>query len=127
MPVYSSVPFTLVNNTSIKIRKLMIDDSCPIDEFISEMEENPLDISALKSILTIIERYKPGTLLPNTVFNHIDGDVYEFKKKRKGTNAVRIYVQLKRPNMLVLIGGSKNSQKKDIAIVKKLRPQLNLI
>lgn len=32
--------------------------------------------------MTIIERYKPGTLLPSTVFNHIDGDVYEFKKKR---------------------------------------------
>lgn len=54
-------------------------------------------------------------------------DVFEFKVKRKGTNAVRVYVIKKRPDMLILLGGSKNSQDKDIRRVANLVRDINFI
>lgn len=54
-------------------------------------------------------------LLPKTKFNHIvggknnPGNVFEFKK-----NNIRVYVMLKDPDVIVILGGFKNSQKKDI-------------
>lgn len=131
MPKLSKQPFDLVKNKSYTLYKLRIDNVCPIDEFIKESEQSPLDESAVKTILSRIEHFTDTIRYPLTIFRPIKGtgrdDIFEFKVKRKGTNAVRFYVIKKRPDMLILLGGSKNSQDKDIRRITTLVRDINFI
>lgn len=64
------------------------------------------------------------TRYPKTVFNPIKGkkvkkneqrnDLYEFKSKH-----LRVYVVLQKPNVFVVMGGSKNTQDTDPAALHK--------
>lgn len=131
LPNFSSKDFDLVKNSTYSLKKLCVDGICPIDEFISECEENPLDASALKTVLARIEHFCPQIRLTKEVFNYIDTgireDVYEFKKKQKGTNAIRIYVIVKSPDMLIIMGGTKKGQKADIKKLKGWLKEVDFI
>lgn len=57
--------------------------------------------------------------LPKTKFRQINvspprTDVFEFKK-----NNLRIYVILQKPDVYVVMGGYKNTQKQDVAVLGK--------
>ena len=62
-------------------------------------------------------------MMPQKYFRQIkevkEKDIYEFKK-----DDIRIYVKLEKPNVFIILGGFKNSQKKDIQQVKKIRREL---
>ena len=55
--------------------------------------------------------------LPKTKLNHIESndrtDIFEFKKDR-----LRVYVLKQKPNVFIVIGGYKATQKKDISVLK---------
>ncbi len=58
------------------------------------------------------------TKLPNTKFRQIVNvkrpDVFEFKK-----NKLRIYIVFQEPSVYIVMGGYKNTQRKDIASLEQ--------
>ncbi len=60
-----------------------------------------------------------GNRFPATKFNHIEdsqrSDMFEFKKDR-----LRIYVIKQKPDIYIVVGGFKGTQKKDIKLLKSL-------
>lgn len=71
----------------------------------------------MDSIHAIMDRFGPQ-LERSTFVNHIRGgkedrnDVYEFKKGN-----IRVYFILQKPDVLILLGGYKNSQDSDTAYI----------
>lgn len=113
MSSYSKVLFDLIKNDEYTFYKLVIDDVCHYDEFVQEIEQMPRELSKLKSIYALMEKFSSHTLLPKTKFRHILGitrkDVFEFKK-----DMVRVYVILQKPDVYVVTGSVKNDQDKTI-------------
>ncbi len=115
MTEYTTQSFDLVHNQQYEFRKLYIDGECQFDEFMKTIERNgnKKEITAFASIIAYMNMFSDSILLPKTKFRHIESvgrnDVYEFKKDN-----IRIYVVMQRPNVYVVLGGYKNSQKKDI-------------
>lgn len=117
--MYELKPFPEVRNPRLTFHKLSVGDNCPFEEFEKELIQ-PGDLKALGSIYSLMENFG-NILLPKTKFNHIEGgkrdpdNVFEFKK-----NNLRVYVLLQRPDVIVILGGFKSGQKKDIDRVMTL-------
>lgn len=113
MPSYAKVLFDLIQNKEYTFYKLVIDDVCHFDEFVREIEKIPRDLSQLKGIYALMDRFSSHIKLPNTKFRKIKGitrgDVFEFKK-----GAIRVYVILMEPDVYVVTGSTKNDQDKTI-------------
>ncbi len=113
MPSYSKQLFDLIKNDEYTFYKLIIDDVCHFDEFAQEIEQMPRELSKLKSVYAIMERFSSHVMLPKTKFRQIKGitrkDVFEFKK-----DMVRVYVILHKPDVYVVTGSVKNDQDKTI-------------
>lgn len=88
MPSYSTELFNLIRNEEYTFYKLFIDDVCHFDEFVQAIEKMPREISMLKSVYALMERFSSHTMLPKSKFRQIKGiarkDVFEFKKYAKG-------------------------------------------
>lgn len=119
MKLFRQELFTLIKNPQYQYFKVFIDGKCQFDEFCQAVEQDGNDKKWLKSVYTYMEMLSDGTMLPKEKFNHIKGlgrnDVYEFKKK-----SLRVYVVKKRPNVFIILGGYKGSQKEDIARLKTI-------
>lgn len=102
--------------------KLHIDGVCQFDEFIEEI--NMVKI-ARKKISDLFSRMGcfGDYLMPKKYFRHIKEvqhkDIFEFKK-----DDIRIYVKLEKPNVIIILGGYKGTQKKDIQKIKRIITQL---
>ncbi|HAP30321.1 MAG TPA: hypothetical protein DCR26_09385 [Porphyromonadaceae bacterium] len=111
--MYELKPFSEVKNQRFTFHKLTVDDRCPFEEFEDGLCQ-PSDTKALGAIYSLMECFG-NQLLPKTKFNHLDGgkkdpdNVFEFKK-----NNIRVYVLLQKPDVVVVLGGFKATQKKDI-------------
>ena len=113
MTSYSKVLFDLIQNDEYTFYKLVIDDVCHFDEFVQEIEQMPRELSKLKSVYALMDRFSSHSMLPKTKFRQIKGitrkDVFEFKK-----DMVRVYVILQKPDVYVVTGSVKNDQDKTI-------------
>lgn len=111
--MYELKPFREVKNQQFKFHKLTVDNRCLFDEFENSLCQ-PSDIKALGAIYSLMECFG-NLLLPKTKFNHIvggkkdPGNVFEFKK-----NNIRVYIMMQKPDVIVILGGFKTAQKKDI-------------
>ena len=95
--------------------KLVIDGTCFLDEFTKEIEQNPQHYSEYKTIVAYMDFVANGKSLPATKFREIKGGKvnakrYEFKSKN-----LRIYAFNKPNGKIVVLGGYKKTQEKDIA------------
>ena len=115
MIIFAQEKIDEVKEGKLVFYKLRVDGICLYDEFCEKMEKNP---SCLKS-LNMIRAYmnfmaESDKMLPSTKFNSIKGKNnvigYEFKHKE-----LRVYIVKQEPNVYVVLGGIKSSQKKDIA------------
>ena len=113
MPEYRTERFDQINNPEYTYYKLYVDGKCAFDDFLKEIERNIVDKKSYSSIVAYMDSL--GTqMIPATKFNHIKGskrkDLFEFKKDR-----VRVYVINQKPNIYIVMGGYKNTQKNDIS------------
>lgn len=112
---YSFEPFTVVAGRHYRFVKVLRNGRSPYDKFENGLTQKP-EKSALASIFNIMGRLAPGVMLPQKLFRHIepneDGDrtdIYEFKK-----NNLRVYVAIVEPSVVILLGGYKKDQDKDV-------------
>lgn len=101
--------------------KLLVDDIAPFDSFTEELEEQYE--SELASIYYRMEAVANLQSLPKDKFRELKGgkgDVkeYEFKSKH-----LRVYAIHQKDGKIVVMGGYKNSQDKDIITFRALKKQ----
>ncbi|GET27097.1 hypothetical protein [Prolixibacter sp. NT017] len=106
-----------------KIYKLEIDDKCLFDDFEDEIEKRGQYSDELATIYAHIEDFANNKTLPQTKFRILNKGVkndkikeYEFKSKH-----LRIY-GIKAPSgQIIIMGGYKKTQKKDINRLKNIK------
>ena len=110
MPEYSTKLFDLTNNPNYTYYRLFVDGKCEFDDFLQEVNKNVADKKNMNAIIAYMDSLS-AQLLPSIIYNHIERgerhDLYEFKKKN-----LRVYVIDQRPNIYIVMGGYKSTQKK---------------
>lgn len=119
MHEYETELYEDVNNPQYKFYKLHVDGSCQFDEFIDMVWRNKSDKKSFMSIIAYMDGLTDQNHYPSSKFNHIEDpvrhDIYEFKKDR-----LRVYVVKQKPDIYIILGGFKGTQKKDINHLKSL-------
>ena len=117
MSDYSITPYDDVNNPQYIFYKLYVNGVCQFDDFLKEIERNKSDQKLFSYIIRYMDCMTDQIRLPKTKLNHIESndrtDIFEFKKDR-----LRVYVLKQKPNVFIVIGGYKATQKKDISVLK---------
>lgn len=118
MTDYSKIPFDLVANDSYRFYKLYIDGKCQFDEFYDMVVSSIKERRDFEGMVALMDAFSAQLMLPDTKFKHINGlhrtDVWEFKKKN-----LRVYVIKDEPEIIIVMGGHKSTQKKDIKILDR--------
>lgn len=109
----------LVNNShGLTFHKLVIRDTCLFDEFCDEVAKSKKDMKCLTAIISRMGSFGDN-LVPKKYFRQLKdigrSDIFEFKQDN-----LRVYVQLVKPDVVILLGGTKNSQTKDIRKIKRI-------
>lgn len=119
MSDYETKPCEDVNNPQYKFYKLYVDGVCQFDQFLDDISKNVADSKLYSYIIAYMDNLTDGNRFPSTKFNHIEdsrrNDLFEFKKDR-----LRVYVIKQKPDIYIVVGGFKGSQKKDIKLLKSL-------
>ena len=106
------------NRYGLHFHKLVINDCCLFDEFYEDVWSSIKGKKTLSSIIARMENFGDN-LLPKKYFRQIKelgrSDIFEFKQ-----NDVRIYVQMVKPDVVIILGGYKNNQKKDIRRIQRI-------
>ena len=94
--------------------KLFKDKRCFFDEFVNDIRGNSNDYKSFVSLVAIMDfMAENDSNLPSKKFNAIKKGKnvigYEFKK-----DDLRVYCVKKEPNVIVILGGYKKNQEKDI-------------
>ncbi|RHH41618.1 hypothetical protein DW204_12060 [Phocaeicola plebeius] len=117
--------FALENIEYIKgiqvFSKLIIDGQAPFDAFVNNLED--VYKPELASIIYYMESVSQLKPLPKTKFRELKGNKdkvkeYEFKSKH-----LRIYAIQQKNGKIVIMGGYKNTQTKDINTFRALKMQ----
>lgn len=104
----------------IRFYKLRVNESCPFDEFCAEIARQGNLKKQLNSAFAIMERFALGQRTTPDKFKnitHADDPVNEYEVK---THDLRIYLFRNRDGAIIVSGGKKSTQKKDIARFKNL-------
>ena len=104
----------------VPVYKLVIAGACPLDEFWTEIEHQGNLAPQLRKAITIIERHALGLHLPSTLFKRISVkkdpvNMYEVK-----TRDLRIYLFRNSAGAIIVSGGKKSTQKRDIEHFRNL-------
>jgi hypothetical protein len=103
--------------------KLIIDGNCPFDKYEETIQSSPRDRKKLGSIYQYMQQVADLRSLPPKKFKDItpDGErvkEYEFKKDN-----LRVYAFKKEGGKIVVIGGYKNTQKRDLRKFRSIKAQ----
>lgn len=117
---YTRKPLDIVNNEhGCFFYKMEVDGKCPFDDFCKDVEKVALDKKRLAAIYAMMDSFNPDLKYPAKKFRHIQsntrGDIYEFKKDN-----LRVYVLVQKPDIMIVLGGYKANQNKDISKVDRL-------
>lgn len=116
---YQVRKFEPVNNSSYQFFEVAVNGKYQFQEFINNLKDEQKDLKKLNAIYGYMDYLSPSNLLPKTIFRHIEckkcKNVYEFKK-----NDIRVYVIFEKPNVFVVLGAYKSSQKLDTKNIDKL-------
>ena len=115
----------LVNNRNgYTFKKMYINGVCQFDDFYEEVHASKNAYKNLVAIMALMQCFS-DILLPKEKFRQIKdidrNDVYEFKKK-----GLRVYVLLCKPDVVIILGGYKKDQKKDISRLKRKLANLDI-
>lgn len=127
MPDLKKVRCDLIHNRGgFVFYKLLQGKSCQFDEFIDEVQKNPLHRSELAKLVRWMESYGTTAGFPPKYYRQIKGigskDVYEYRDK-----VLRIYVKVISPDVIIILGGYKKNQKLDIERLKTKLPNIELL
>lgn len=102
--------------------KLKVDGECPIDNFVDNLEERYE--TEMDMIYAYMDMVANNQSLPYTKFHTLDKGCsdgcreYEFKTKH-----LRVYAISQTGGKIIILGGYKNSQKRDIVSFRALKKQ----
>ena len=102
--------------------KLIESDECEFDNFCFQLEQsnNPKDTSELISIFRTMNFVANLIRLPKTKFRALKGATKFAKEYEIETKNYRVYLfHQEKTGKIVVCGGTKKTQKKDIAIFRK--------
>lgn len=112
------------------IDKLIINEKCQFDEFEEKIYKQGRFVNQLGMLYTYLEFASNGEKLPITHFRDITPENEKIKEYEIKTKHLRIYAIKKDNGKIIVLGGFKNSQKKDInkfrSIKKRYLESLNL-
>ena len=101
--------------------KLLVDDIAPFDRFTEELEEQYE--SELASIFYRMEAVANLQSLPKDKFRELKGGKGEVKEYEFKSKHLRVYAIHQKDGKIVVMGGYKNSQDKDIITFRALKKQ----
>lgn len=94
--------------------KLLVNGECLLDQFEAEIQGNPQYVSEFRTILAYMELKANGTPLPKKKFNEILGGKITTPRHEFKSEHLRIYTIQNANGRIIVMGGYKNSQPKDI-------------
>jgi putative component of toxin-antitoxin plasmid stabilization module len=105
------------------VDKLIVNNNCQFDEFEENLLKTKKYQNEIGMIYTYLEYISNGQTLPAKHFKDITPDKekikeYEFKRKH-----LRIYAIKKKNGKIILLGGYKNKQAKDINKFRAIKKQ----
>jgi len=114
MHIFATENMEEVKGSQQTFDKLFINGKCLLDDFEEEIRKNKQHYSEYKTILSYMNMLADGQSLPRKKFREIEGKKpnvkrYEFKSKN-----LRVYAFNKPNGKIVVIGGYKSNQDKDI-------------
>lgn len=115
--MYSSTIFELVENPKYTFYKLYFNGKCQFDDFLEKIQKIPQDAKNMNKVVALMDMFGCYKL-PITKFRQIKNmsrpDVFEFKSKN-----IRVYVIFQKPNVYIALGGYKDTQDRDIKLLKE--------
>ncbi|MEI9919004.1 MAG: hypothetical protein WDO14_09420 [Bacteroidota bacterium] len=105
---------------TISFSKLVIDDYCPFDEFINEIEHQGNLRKNLLSVFAIMDQIANLKFLPQSKFKDITPKKEAIKEFEIKKGDLRVYL-IKEEEHILILGGKKNSQAKDIHKFRSLK------
>ena len=116
---YQVRKFEPVNNSSYQFFEVSINGKSQFQEFVNNLKDEQRDLKKLNAIYGYMDSLSSSNFLPKTKFRRIEckkcKNVYEFKK-----NDIRVYVIFEKPNVFVVLGAYKSTQKQDTKNIDKL-------
>lgn len=106
-----------------KVYKLQVNGSCPFDEFWHLIEQEGNIKAQLKSAMAILERYSLNMVLPREKFKDITPRKEKCNEYEVKTKDLRIYLFRLPSGAIVVLGGKKTSQARDINRFRTLKNQ----
>lgn len=124
MHEYKLEPFDIIRNAHYKFHEMRINGRCYFSEFYESIKKEKQSLKNMDYIFALMENFRPDLLLPKEKFRQVENlgrnDLFEFKK-----NNIRVYVIKKEPDMLVVLGGSKNTRQAHYKWMKKALKDFN--
>ncbi len=116
---YQTRKFEPVNNKYYQFYEVSVDGKYHFQEFINSLKDERKDLKKLYAIYGYMDSFSPHNLLPKEKFRSVEckkcKNVYEFKK-----NDIRVYVIFERPNVFIILGAYKATQKLDTKRIDRL-------
>jgi len=94
--------------------KLVVNGECLLDQFESDIQGIPQYVSEFKTLIAYMDLLAKGNNLPITKFREIKGGGISTKRHEFKSKHLRIYALDKPDGKIVILGGYKNTQPKDI-------------
>ena len=105
------------------IDKLIINDNCQFDEFEEDILKDKKYNNELGMIYQYIEYVSNGGSLPINHFNDITPKKEKVKEYEFKTKHLRVYAIKQKNGKIIILGGYKNRQKKDINKFRAIKKQ----
>lgn len=116
---YQVRKFEPVKNSSYQFFEVSVNGKFQFQEFVNNLKDEQRDLKKLNAIYGYMDSLSSSNFLPKTKFRYIEckkcKNVYEFKK-----NDIRVYVIFEKPNVFVVLGAYKSTQKQDTKNIDKL-------
>ena len=99
--------------------KLVIDGECPLDKF--ELEIEACYRSELTGIYSIMNQVANLKSVPHTKFHFFDKTKGEYREFEFKSKHLRIYGVTQADGKVIITGGTKAAQEKDVTLFRKLK------
>ena len=120
MKKYRRIPIKDITGRQ-RIEKLSIDGIVPFDEFEKTFVQQYR--SEITGIYYYLEQISLLRSLPNTKFKDVTPKGEEIKEYELKTKHLRVYMIAQEGGKLLILGGQKNSQKKDFRTFRSIKSQ----
>ncbi len=103
--------------------KLVVNDKCLFEEFEQEIQKSGRYSNELAMLFSYMEFIANGKTLPYTKFKDITPKKEQEKEYEFKTKHLRVYAIKKKNGKIIIMGGYKNSQKKDISKFRSIKEE----